>query len=84
MQNMDGEIMNDKEISKADTLRKAQGMSATDRIDFLLADIRDEYKEDNELRMQDFTKRAIYLVIGVCGLVLFLVISHYFGLFTIS
>ncbi len=76
--------MNDKEFFKADTIRKANGMSEQDRIDFLLAELDEEYKADFELGVQEFTKRTIYLCVAFCGLGFFLFLSHYYGLFTIS
>jgi len=75
--------MNDKEFAIADAIRKANGMSEEDRIDLLLMELDREYEDSLELSMQNFSKRAIYLCVAFCGLVLFVSAGHYYGLYTI-
>jgi len=65
--------MNEDKFLKEDAIRKAAGMSETDRLDFLIAKIDEEHTSELAQRWKESNKLAKH-ILGVCFfLLLFMV-----------
>ena len=67
--------MNEEDLEKflrADAIRKASGMSETDRIDFLIAKMDEEEKSAIQQRWKDSAKLRNCILIALCFLLFFM------------